>query len=64
MNSREIQNNVQVLIDNVSEEEFIYDLLIAYGTTKTVTSLLKKGDYNLSNIDGEVLSKNKVFFKV
>lgn len=64
MNSKEIQQNVQTLIDNFSKEEFIYDLLMAYGTTKTVTTMLKKGDYNLSKVEGEVLSKNKVFFKV
>jgi len=64
MNSKEIQNNVQAIVDNFSKEEFIYDLLMAYGTTKTVTTMLKKGDYNLSKIEGEVLSKNKVFFKV
>ncbi|MBD3863264.1 class I SAM-dependent DNA methyltransferase [Olleya marilimosa] len=64
MNSKEIQNNVQTIVDNFSKEEFIYDLLMAYGTTKTVTTMLKKGDYNLSKIEGEVLSKNKVFFKV
>lgn len=64
MNSKEIQNNVQSIVDNFSKEEFIYDLLMAYGTTKTVTTMLKKGDYNLSKVEGEVLSKNKVFFKV
>lgn len=64
MNSKEIQNNVQAIVDNFSKEEFIYDLLMAYGTTKTVTTMLKKGDYNLSKVEGEVLSKNKVFFKV
>ena len=64
MNSKEIQNNVQAIIENFSEEEFIYDLLIAYGTTKTVTTMLKKGDYNMSKVEGELLSKNKVFFKV
>ena len=64
MNSKEIQNNVQTIIDNFSKEEFIYDLLMAYGTTKTVTTMLKKGDYNMSKIEGELLSKNKVFFKV
>ncbi|WP_452233051.1 DNA methyltransferase [Lacinutrix sp. MEBiC02595] len=64
MNSKEIQNNVQAIVDNFSKEEFIYDFLMAYGVTKTVTTMLKKGDYNLSKIEGEVLSKNKVFFKV
>ncbi|MCL6218589.1 class I SAM-dependent DNA methyltransferase [Zunongwangia pacifica] len=64
MNSKEIQQNVQVLLDNFTEEEFIYDFLIAYGTSKSVTTRLKKGDFNLSKVDGEVLYKKKIFFKV
>lgn len=34
MKSTEIKTNVQNLIDNFSKEEFIYDLLIAYGISK------------------------------
>jgi len=63
MNSKEIQNNVETLLNNFSKEDFIYDLLIAYGTSKSVTTRLKKGDFNLSKIDGEVLYKKKIFFK-
>ena len=47
MNSIEIKHNVQNLIDNFSKDEFIYDLLIAYGISKTSVTRLKKGDYNL-----------------
>ena len=64
MNSKEIQQNVQVLLENFSEDSFIYDLLIAYGISKSVTTRLKKGDFNLSKVHGEVLYKKKVFFKV
>ncbi|PKQ64828.1 SAM-dependent methyltransferase [Labilibaculum filiforme] len=64
MKSTEIQHNVQNLIDNFSKEEFIYDLLVAYGISKTSVTRLKKGDYNLSKIDGEILYKKKIFFKV
>lgn len=64
MKSTEIKHNVQTLIDNFSEEEFIYDLLVAYGISKTSVTRLKKGDYNLSKIDGETLYKKKIFFKV
>jgi hypothetical protein len=64
MNTHEIQTNVENLVNNFSEQEFIYDLLIAYGISKTSTTRLKKGDYNLSKIEGEVLFKKKVFFKV
>lgn len=64
MKSTEIKHNVQTLIDNFSKEEFIYDLLVAYGISKTSVTRLKKGDYNLSKIDGEILYKKKIFFKV
>lgn len=63
MKSTEIQTNVQGLIDNFSKEEFIYDLLIAYGISKTSVTRLKKGDYNMSKIEGEILYKKKIFFK-
>ena len=64
MKSTEIQHNVQNLIDNFSKEEFIYDLLMSYGILKSSVTRLKKGDYNLSKIDGEILYKKKIFFKV
>ena len=64
MKSTEIKHNVQNLIDKFSKEEFIYDLLLAYGISKTSVTRLKKGDYNLSKVDGEILYKKKIFFKV
>lgn len=64
MKSTEIKHNVQTLIGNFSKEEFIYDLLVAYGISKTSVTRLKKGDYNLSKVDGEILYKKKIFFKV
>ena len=64
MKSTEIKNNVQNLIDNFSKEEFVFDLLVAYGISKTSVTRLKKGDYNLSKVDGELLYKKKIFFKV
>jgi len=62
MKSTEIQHNVQSIIDNFSKEEFIYDLLIAYGISKTSVTRLKKGDYNFAKIDVEILYKKKIFF--
>jgi hypothetical protein len=64
MKSTEIKTNVQNVIDNSSKEEFIYDLLIAYGISKTSVTRLKKGDYNFAKADGEILYKKKIFFKV
>ena len=64
MKSSEIKHNVQSLIDNFSKDEFVFDLLVAYGISKTSVTRLKKGDYNLSKVDGEILYKKKIFFKV
>lgn len=64
MKSSEIKHNVQNLIDNFSKGEFVFDLLVAYGISKTSVTRLKKGDYNLSKVDGEILYKKKIFFKV
>ncbi len=43
------------IIDNFSTAEFIYDLLSAYGISKTLVTRLKKGDCNLSKVEGEIL---------
>ncbi len=64
MKSSEIQHNVQNLIDNFSKTDFVFDLLIAYGISKTSVTRLKKGDYNLSKTENEVLYKKKIFYKV
>jgi hypothetical protein len=63
MNSKEIESNVKQIFEDFSTEEFIYDLLIAYGISKTSITRLKKGDFNLSKVDGEILYKKKIFFK-
>lgn len=64
MNSKEIENNLAKIIEPINRKEFIYDFLLAYGISKASVTRLKKGDFNLSKIDGEILYKNKVFFKV
>ncbi|MDD3078659.1 MAG: N-6 DNA methylase [Paludibacter sp.] len=63
MNSKEVENSVKQVIENFSEEEFIFDLLLAYGASKTSVTRLKKGDFNLSKNTGEVFYKKKLFFK-
>lgn len=62
MTSKEIEANLEKLITKLNHEEFIYDLLLAYGISKTSVNRLKKGDFNFSKITGEVLYKNKLFF--
>lgn len=34
MNSHEIEQNVKRIIENSSKENFLYDLLLAYGISK------------------------------
>lgn len=64
MNSHEIEHNVTRIIENFSKEDFLYDLLLAYGISKTSITRLKSGDFNLSKTEGEILYKKKVFFKI
>lgn len=63
MNSHEIEKNVKRIIENFSKENFLYDLLLAYGISKTSITRLKSGDFNLSKVEGEILYKKKIFFK-
>ena len=63
MNAFQIEKNVTALVENFNKEEFIFDLLKAYGISKTSITRLKKGDFNLSKVEGEVLYKSKMLFK-
>ncbi|WP_116789167.1 class I SAM-dependent DNA methyltransferase [Flavobacterium psychrotrophum] len=63
MNSTQIEKNVKSLVTNFNKDNFIYDLLLAYGISKTSITRLRTGDFNMSKIPGEVLYKKKVLFK-
>lgn len=63
MNASQIEKNVKALVAEFNKEEFIFDLLKAYGISKTSITRLKKGDFNLSKVEGEVLYKSKMLFK-
>jgi hypothetical protein len=63
MNASQIEKNVIALVENFNKEEFVFDLLKAYGISKTSITRLKKGDFNLSKVDGEVLYKSKMLYK-
>lgn len=64
MNSHEIEHNVKRIFENFSKEDFLFNLLLAYGISKASVTRLRSGDFNLSKIEGEILYKKKVFFKV
>ena len=63
MTSTEIHDKVQELVNNFNKENFIYDLLRAYGISKTSITRLQKGDFNLAKNKDEILYKKKLFFK-
>ena len=64
MTPKEIEQNLQQLVENLTPEDFIFDFLLAFGFPKASVSRLKSGDYNQSKIEGEILYKGKIFFKV
>lgn len=63
MNIAQVEKNLTKLIEDISPDSFIYDLLLAYGTPKTTVTLLKKGNRNLSKKDGQIILKRKLFFQ-
>ncbi len=63
MKSAEIEEKVKILFQNFDRENFIYDLLRAYGISKTSITRLQKGDFNLSKNENEILYKKKLLFK-
>jgi hypothetical protein len=63
MNSHEIEQNIKQMMEHFSNENFLYNLLLAYGISKASVTRLKSGDFNLSKVEGEILYKKKIFFK-
>ena len=63
MNIAQIESNLQNILTNYTNETFIYELLLAYGLPKASITRLQKGNLNLSNIEGEISWKKKLFFK-
>lgn len=63
MNIEQIENNLKILSKNIHKEEFVFDLLLAYGLPKATVTLLKKGRHNLSKQNGRIILKRKLFFQ-
>ena len=64
MNLERIESDLKNLSSKISEENFIYDFLLAYGLPKSSINRLKKGDYNQSKIDGEIIWNKKIYFRL
>jgi hypothetical protein len=63
MNIAQIEENLQNLILNYTQDTFIYELLLVYGLPKASITRLQKGNLNLSKVEGEISWKKKLFFK-
>jgi hypothetical protein len=64
MKYADVAENVRHLLDDrPSQDEFIYELLLAYGKPKASITRLKQGTYNQSKVPGEVLWKKELYFK-
>ncbi|MEA1915985.1 MAG: DNA methyltransferase [Campylobacterota bacterium] len=64
MTIAQIENTVLKLVENFSQENFIFEFLLAYGEPKATIARLKKGDLNQLESRGEITLRKKIFFKV
>lgn len=60
----EIENNLNDLVANFQKENFIFDMLLAYGTPKSTIKRLENSDHDKLQTDGELALRKKLFFKV
>lgn len=68
MNVTQIEETVKklasdVLNSSVNKDQFIYELMAAYGHRKTTVSRIKSGERNLAKVAGEVRAKRHIYFK-
>lgn len=48
---------------SVNKDEFIYQMMAAYGHRKTTIGRIKSGERNLADVAGEVRAKRHIYFK-
>ncbi|MBY0548070.1 MAG: hypothetical protein K2W95_12315 [Candidatus Obscuribacterales bacterium] len=63
MNIFEIEEAVQVLVQDLSPETFIYRFLAAFGKPKSQITLVQKGTRNKSKTPGEVIWEKVILFR-
>jgi len=60
----EIENNLHNLVANFDKENFIFELLLAYGIPKSSIKRLQGSDHDKLTSYGELVMRKKLFFKV
>jgi hypothetical protein len=68
MNIAQIENNIKALVEHLASGElatndFIYELLLAYGHRNSTISMLKTGHYNIAKEPDEIIFKRHLYFK-
>lgn len=63
MSLEKIETELSKISSKLDKENFIYDFLLSYGLPKSSINRLKKGDYNKSKINGEIIWPKKIYFK-
>ncbi len=63
MKIEDITNNLSQLTNKIDEKEFIFKFIESFNFPKSTILRLKKGDTNSSKIDGDLIWRDKLFFK-
>ncbi|HIP59891.1 MAG TPA: class I SAM-dependent DNA methyltransferase, partial [Campylobacterales bacterium] len=64
MTITQIEENINTLIDNFNKDNFLFELLSAYGFPKATITRHKKGELNQLEQKGELTVRKKLFFKI
>lgn len=64
INLVKLQDDLDNLSQNFSKENFLFDLLTAYGLPRSTITLLSKNPYKLSENKDQIILKNKILFHV
>lgn len=63
MTITQIENGIKKLLKNFSQDNFIFEFLLAYGEPKATITRLQKGELNQLESNGELTLRKKLFFK-
>ncbi len=68
MNIKQIEDNINKLTADfqngeVKREDFIYEMMLAYGHRKSSVTRVRTGERNLATVEGEIHFKRHLYFK-
>ena len=64
MTITQIENKITNLINDFTQENFVFEFLLSYDQPKATITRLQKGELNQLETKGEVTLRKKLFFKV